>query len=141
MTYFERLGLPVRFTLDPDDLERAFLAASRTVHPDHHAGGQDDAAEVNAAYHALRDPIRRAEAILGPGAVPTADSVFLMEMMDLRGRAEAGDSTVTAELKTRFGELLNELGLQIESKNDSAARRALAAAKTVRSLQRQLADD
>ena len=34
-THFERLGLPRRFRLDPAELERNYLARSRTVHPDH----------------------------------------------------------------------------------------------------------
>ena len=147
MTHFERLGLPVRFAVEPTELERGFLAASRTVHPDHHVGGQNDTAAVNAAYHTLRDPVRRAEYLLelrpGPttGAAPVADPVFLMEMMAERERAEAGDTTVAADLAARLAGLLTELGRQFAAADDPAVRRTLATAKTVRSLLRQVASD
>ncbi len=144
MTHFERLGLPGRFDVDAGELERAFLAASRTVHPDHHADGQDDTAAVNAAYHTLRDPLRRAEYLLGlmpaTGTVPP-DPEFLTAMMADRERAEAGDPTVATDLAARLSGLTADLGRQFAADDATAVRRTLAAAKTVRSLLRQLAGD
>ncbi len=99
---FRRLGLPRRFVLDAGELERAYLAHSRAVHPDYHlAGASADlgaslelSAAVNEAYNTLRDPFARAEHLLalegGPSAaeqkqVPPA---FLAEMLDLREQLE-----------------------------------------------------
>lgn len=100
---FHRLGLPRRFALDAGELERAYLAHSRSVHPDYHLAGAsadlsaslDLSAAVNEAYNTLRDPFARAEHLLalegGPSAaehkqVPPA---FLAEMLDLREQLEA----------------------------------------------------
>ncbi len=64
MDYFDRLGLPRRFSLDAAELERAYLARSRAIHPDYHLAGSDAelaaslelSAAVNEAYNTLRDP-------------------------------------------------------------------------------------
>src|SRR6478672_10172044 len=93
--YFDRLGLPRRFLLDPAELERAYLAHSRAVHPDYHlAGSSGDlsaslelSAAVNEAYNVLRDPFTRAEHLLALEGGPTAAEhkhappAFLAEML------------------------------------------------------------
>ena len=56
--HFHRLGLPRRFVLDAAELERAYLAHSRAVHPDYHLTGSSGdlnaslelSAAVNEAY-------------------------------------------------------------------------------------------
>ncbi len=147
MTHFERLGVPARFDLDPGDLERAFLAASRAVHPDHHAGGHNDAAAVNAAYHALRDPLRRAEYVLaergGPavGQGPPQDPAFLMEVMDLRERLETDQTTVVAELSDRLSRLSNDLANRFAASDLPNVRRLLDTGRTLTSLLREAEAD
>lgn len=98
--YFERLGLPRRFSVDPAAVEREYLARSRELHPDfHHAGAAAEqraslelTAALNEAYVTLRDPFRRAEYLLRLYGGPTAqeeknlDQAFLMEMLELRER-------------------------------------------------------
>ena len=64
---FAVLGLPRRLTVDRGDLERRYLDASRTVHPDRHQTADDRtrtlslaaSAAVNQAYRTLRDPVAR----------------------------------------------------------------------------------
>jgi molecular chaperone HscB len=64
---FAVLGLPRRLTIDPAELERRWLEASGTVHPDRHATGDERArqlslaasAAVNRAHRTLRDPVER----------------------------------------------------------------------------------
>ena len=107
---FDRLGLPRRFPLDRAELERAYLAHSRLIHPDYHASSASAdqvaslelSAEVNQAYNILRDPFTRADHLLtlegGPSAsefkqVPQA---FLAEMLELRERLEEAKSTGTS---------------------------------------------
>lgn len=115
---FDRLGLPRRFRVDAAELERAYLARSRAVHPDYHlAGSSADlnaslelSAALNEAYNTLRDPFTRAEHLLslhgGPGAaehkqVPPA---FLAEMLDAREELEAarGNAAETDRLEREF---------------------------------------
>lgn len=96
---FDTLGLPPRFDLDPSALERRHLELSRALHPDRYASSPaaerrlalGKAIEVNDAFRALRDPIRRAEALLArlganvdERSQPKASPALLMEMMETR---------------------------------------------------------
>jgi molecular chaperone HscB len=150
MTHFERLGLPGRFDVDPVDLERAYLLRSRDVHPDHHLGGLDAAAGLNEAYQTLRDPLRRAEYLLvllgGPSVGAAQDPAFLMEMMDLRERAEAardgdGAAGVRVELDARLADIVSSVSGRFAAGDLAGVRRTLDAAKTIRSLRRDVAAD
>ena len=123
--HFHRLGLPRRFAVDSAELERAYLARSRAVHPDYHlAGSSADlraslelSAALNEAYNNIRDPFLRAEHLLalegGPSAaeqkqVPPA---FLAQMLDAREELEAarGNAAETERLERAFGEQLDKL--------------------------------
>lgn len=72
MTYFELFNLPPKLALDTAALEKTFYKLSREYHPDRFAsrpaGEQAEATErssqLNDAYRALRDPIRRTEYLL-----------------------------------------------------------------------------
>src|SRR5438093_1246627 len=100
--HFHRLGLPRRFVVDAGELERAYLAHSRAVHPDFHlAGSSADlsaslelSAAVNEAYNTLRDPFARAEHLLTLEGGPSASEqkqmppAFLAEMLDAREEIE-----------------------------------------------------
>jgi molecular chaperone HscB len=102
MDHFERLGLPRRFSVDANDLERAYLARSRVVHPDYHLAGSgadlgaslELSAGINEAYNTLRDPFTRAEYLLKLEGGPSASEqkqmppAFLAEMLEARERIE-----------------------------------------------------
>ena len=110
-TYFELLGLPRRFALDPRAVEDSYLRRSREVHPDYHQLGTaseqraslEMTAALNEAYATLREPFRRAEYLLalegGPSAAEYREMTpdFLEEMLDLRMQIEelreAGEKT------------------------------------------------
>jgi len=114
--HFHRLGLPRRFALDAGELERAYLAHSREVHPDYHLGGAsadlsaslDLSAAVNEAYNTLRDPFARAEHLLALEGGPTATEhkqmppAFLAEMLDLREQLEGAGGSRLDALATDF---------------------------------------
>ncbi len=102
---FERLGLARRFALAPADIQRAYMARMRLLHPDGagvDADADDEAALLNEAKRTLEDPEKRAVCLLtllgGPDASEdrALPDGFLMEMMDIRAQAEAaieaGDS-------------------------------------------------
>ena len=127
--YFHRLGLPRRFALDAGELERAYLARSRAVHPDFHlAGSSADlnaslelSAAVNEAYNTLRDPFARAEHLLALEGGPTAAEhrdmpmAFLAEMLDLREQIETarqagGLDTLAADFAARYDGLIATVG-------------------------------
>ncbi len=128
--HFARLGLPRRFTLDADELERAYLAHSRAAHPDYHlAGATADlgaslelSAALNEAYTALRDPFYRAEHLLALSGGPSpaehkqVPPAFLAEMLEAREEVEAarGNEARCRELESafaaRFDKLMAEVG-------------------------------
>ena len=96
---FEMLGVERRFDLDLAVLEKTHRELSRALHPDRYsqAGASErraaleKAASVNEAWRAVRDPIRRAEALfrlhgikVGEDSEPAATASFLMEMLEER---------------------------------------------------------
>jgi molecular chaperone HscB len=145
--YFERLGLPRRFSIDAAGLERAYLAGSRAVHPDYHAAGSDAdlavsteaSAAVNEAYTTLRDPFTRADHLLGLLGGPTAGEhkqmppAFLAEMLEAREQVEEARGTpeavarLEAEFSERYRALMDQVGrvfAQLDSTPESDAGRA-----------------
>lgn len=103
---FVVLEMEPRFDLDPAALEARHKELSRALHPDRYAGrpaserrlALSKAIEVNEAYRALRDPIKRAEAVARSRAIPVGETsepqptpALLMEMMEAREElADAG---------------------------------------------------
>ena len=113
--YFALLGVPRKFSLDPEQLNHAFLQMQKKLHPDKHtAGGSSDeqlqastvnSATVNSAYQVLRHPATRASYLValhgGPnvseehGGVTVTDTSLLMHIMELRERIDAAQDTET----------------------------------------------
>ncbi|MBK9264711.1 MAG: Fe-S protein assembly co-chaperone HscB [Polyangiaceae bacterium] len=96
---FETMGVEPRFDIDPDKLAERHRDLSRALHPDRYAGAPaaerrlalGRAIEVNDAYRVLKDPVRRAEALLRRAGVPVGETAepkpsqaLLMEMMEQR---------------------------------------------------------
>ena len=114
--YFEVLGLPRRYAVDPAELERNYLERSRAVHPDRlggegRAGGSEaagQAMEVNQAYRTLRRDLPRAEHLLSLQGVTIGDNqpvapTLLAEVLELREELEAaraaGDRAALSRLE------------------------------------------
>jgi molecular chaperone HscB len=96
---FATLGLPRSYDVDLPAVEKTHRELSRALHPDRfvNAGASERrealsrAVEVNEAWRVVRDPIRRAEALLqlagaavGEEKAPPTDPEFLMEMLEQR---------------------------------------------------------
>ena len=96
---FSILGVEPAFDLDLESVARRHRDLSRALHPDRYAGrpaterrqALSRAIEVNEAWRKLRDPVRRAEALLArlgvviaEGEEPKATPELLMDMMDKR---------------------------------------------------------
>ena len=99
MDPFETLGIEPRFDVDLPSLEQRHRDLSRALHPDRYTGAPGaerrmalgKAIEVNEAMRTLREPIRRAEAILRRAGIemdevggPRPPPSLLMEMMEVR---------------------------------------------------------
>ncbi|MBL0926282.1 MAG: DnaJ domain-containing protein [Phycisphaerales bacterium] len=98
MDAFDRLGVPARFDLSPDQIRRAWLAAAARLHPDR-AGAEDQEAAsaiaaLNAAKAVVEDPERRADALLvrlgGPAREQdkTLPPGFLADILSVREEME-----------------------------------------------------
>ncbi len=132
---FQTMGVEARFDLDPDELARRHRDLSRALHPDRYAGAPaaerrlslSRAIEVNDAFRVLKDPIRRAEALLRRAGVPVGETAepkpstdLLMEMMerreelgDARRRKDfAGVQTLAEGMRRREREVLDAMGRQ-----------------------------
>jgi molecular chaperone HscB len=99
MDPFAILGAPRSFSVDLKALEKTHRELSRALHPDRFVNASASerrealarAVEVNEAWRVVRDPIRRAEALLAlrgvvavEGREPPADPDFLMDMLEQR---------------------------------------------------------
>lgn len=139
MDPFEALGVDPAFGLDTAALELRHRELSRALHPDRHAAAGaaerrmalGRAIEVNAAFRVLKDPVRRAEALLarlgvasGEGKEPPASPALLMEVMERReALAEVRQSKNEAALTRLIGEVRAE-----EAKVQAALGQEFAAA-------------
>jgi molecular chaperone HscB len=124
MDPFATLGLPRRYDIDMQELETRYRELQRALHPDKHAGAGaserrlslEKAVAVNEAYHALKDDLRRAEALLAlfqasdpahePSATQPQDAEFLMQVMELR---EALDEAKEARDRAHVEALTEEV--------------------------------
>jgi len=130
---FELLGTPPRFDINLAELEATHRELSRALHPDRYVGRPANerrlalsrAIEVNEALRALKDPVRRAEALLArhgvrieEGKEPPASPAFLMEVLELReelqavsrAKDSAGVRRLAAQVRQREAALLQQLG-------------------------------
>ena len=138
MDPFAILGLPRRFALDMKQAEARHLDLSKTLHPDRYVGAAPNerrmalsrAVEVNEAWRAVRDPIKRAEAILtlagkqvGETREPKAEPAFLMEVMEAREELDEakGDGArvekVVLRARAQFAEAESALGSAIDRRS------------------------
>lgn len=139
---FEALGLPRRFEVSEEEIDRAWRAAASRCHPDRFSDpvareeAAREAARLNAARAVLRDPLERAEALIGlrglHGEGQVSSPAFLLEMLELRqelaAHAEAGDLAACRDLaETAEGSVAERLAavaglLAGESAGESLAR-------------------
>lgn len=127
--HFERLGLPRRFSLEAEEIDRQYLARTRALHPDfHHLGSSSEqqasmelTARLNEAYSTLRDPFRRAEYLLQlEGGPPPQESgemppEFLEEILELRmalmdATEDEDRARLERNIKEREASILEEIG-------------------------------
>jgi molecular chaperone HscB len=163
-TAFDVLGVPRRFSIDVAAAEAAYKALAKAVHPDRFARADPQArraamqrtVQLNEAWRALRDPIRRAEYLVGLAGVDVGGEEgtvkrdaeggktripvpqdLLLETLELRealadARAE-GDaarvSSLTADVRAKLDEALARAGDKLDTgaPAEDAARELVAA--------------
>ncbi|MDY0328937.1 MAG: Fe-S protein assembly co-chaperone HscB [Thiomonas sp.] len=139
-SYFALFGLPETFAVDVARLERARLAVQSQVHPDRFASGSDRdkrlamqwAAQANAAYLTLKNPVQRASYLCERRGVPiqaenntAMPAEFLLQQMqwretldDLRQAADpAGLQALQAEVQTQRAERLEAIRQALDEQN------------------------
>ncbi len=141
---FETLGVEPVFGLDLAVLEQRHRDLSRALHPDRHAAaGAGErrmalgrAIEVNEAFRILKDPLRRAEALLAlrgvhgaEGKEPPASPALLMEVMERRealaevrqSKNEAGLNRLVAEVNSEAARAEAALGREFAAPSPNSA--------------------
>jgi molecular chaperone HscB len=140
MDPFATLGIARGYAIDLAAVERNHRELSRALHPDRFVGaGASErraalakAVEVNEAWRTVRDPIRRAQALLSlagvsagedavasPGAgAPQYSPLFLMEMLE-------GREALQEARQARDRDAIRRLAQTVEGRA-SAAERALS---------------
>lgn len=95
---FELFGLESEFNLDPNLLQKKYYSIITLLHPDKfHSSSQEEkrlaqehSAFVNLAYKQIKDPWKRAEALLNILSYPmpeNAEQSVLLEVMELNSIA------------------------------------------------------
>ncbi len=153
--HFELFGVPERFAVDAEALERRYRALQSEVHPDRYAtAGETErrlalqsSARVNEAYRALKDPLARAEYLLslhGVAAFGANGAALPPEFLErqlerresaaeaLAARDAAALERLAAELAAERTTLEREIGERLDRDADwDAARLALAELKVL----------
>jgi molecular chaperone HscB len=137
MNYFQLFDLPATFELDLTELGSRYLALQRKFHPDNFAAASNrdrlmsvqQTANINDAYHSLKQPLLRAEHLLALRGLKISheqrsftDPVFLMQQMELREQLEdigtsndpdAAIMAVEQQLQQHRKDLLRQLAAAI----------------------------
>lgn len=131
------LGLPLSFEVDEAALQAAFFNLQRAHHPDRQSGKTPadrqrnllQSADINVAYATLKDPLRRAQYLLGlkglnvvkEGSVAASPSV-LQEALEWRERILSGEliEKLNVELNALVEQLTESLGTLFEKEDFSA---------------------
>lgn len=117
--YFSLFGLPARFGLDEEALERAWREVAAQVHPDRYATASAAerrvamqwAARANEAYRQLRDPLLRARYLCEQAGVDLQTEnntamppAFLMQQMEWREMLDDArrDARIAASLRAEL---------------------------------------
>lgn len=138
---FAVFGVPRALDLDTSELERRYLQLSRECHPDHHRSGSADdcvavlqrSAEINDAWNVLKDPWKRARALLEaeqPGVLDAnkkLDPMFLADALELAEEVAFADSDAIAPLTEKLRAAVDQdfaaLKRDVEEQDYAAAAR------------------
>ena len=143
--HFELFGLPQRYAIDLDALERAYKDVQARVHPDRFAAGtaaerrvaMQWATRANEAYTTLRSPQKRAAYLVERAGVPidaetntAMPPAFLLQQMEWRETLDEarGDPAALERVRATMNEERDELVAAIARAIDESGDYAQAAA-------------
>ncbi|NRQ44413.1 co-chaperone HscB [Rheinheimera sp. YQF-2] len=139
MNYFQLFNLPAQFDLDLTELGSRYLQLQRRFHPDQHSAGSErdrllavqQTANINDAYHSLKQPLLRAEHLLALRGLKISheqrsfnDPQFLMQQMELREQladiaqsddADAVIDSIERQLQQQKKQLLQQLATALDA--------------------------
>lgn len=133
--HFQLFGLPQRFAIDGDTLDRAWRAVAAEVHPDRfaHAGEAEKrvalmmSTRVNEAYRTLRAPLARARYLLSLAGVDTQEDTntsmpmdFLMQQMEWREAIESATARRDAAALETLSQTLARTARALEDELEQA---------------------
>jgi molecular chaperone HscB len=119
--HFQLFGMPERFAVDADALERRYRALQSEIHPDRFAAAAEterrlalqSSAQVNEAYRALRNPVDRAQYLLslhGIDAMADNGSALSLEFLERQlERREAASDAFAARDAPALQRLLSDV--------------------------------
>lgn len=124
--YFQLFDLPRSFDIGVEALQPRYRELQRQFHPDRFAAEPTEvqrvavqrAADINAGFSVLKDPVHRARHLLELADHPlhvesttVSDTDFLMAQMELREQLEEADTLEQmAELRAEAEDWLQNLG-------------------------------
>jgi molecular chaperone HscB len=142
-SYFALLGVPARFALPAAQLDLAYRALAARVHPDRHVQATPAArreaemlaANANEAYRTLRQPLLRAQHLLGLRGIAALERggaeapAFLMQQVEWREALEearvrcdaAALAQLAAEVRARATALQADIALHLDTQPDDDA--------------------
>ena len=137
--HFELFGLPPRFAIDLEELERAYRDVQARVHPDRYASGTASerrvamqwATRANEAYTTLRSPVKRAAYLVERAGVPinaetntAMPPAFLLQQMEWRELLDEArsDPAALADVRAMMiqerEQLHNAIGRAVDKTHD-----------------------
>lgn len=132
MNYFQLFNLPAQFDLDLAELGSRYLELQRSFHPDNFAAASErdrllsvqQTANINDAYHTLKQPLLRAEHLLALRGLKMSqeqrsftDTAFLMQQMELReALAEAKEADDPEDILDQTEQFINSQKKQLLQK-------------------------
>ena len=126
MDAFQRLDMPYAFDVELDLLQQKYFHAQNLVHPDRYTNAKDpekrfaqeQAEAMNAAYQQLKDPIYRAEILLGHhhhAINTTAQEVLMATLVWQEKIAEAKTLESLQTLLDNINEVCNMTSASLNS--------------------------
>ena len=136
LNFFELLGVPPEYDLDPDLLRSRYFKLMRELHPDRMSGSGSAAqllslrinAQINKAYKVLLDPVQRAEYLLELGGGQSAAAnkqvpqEVLLDTLELRETIQECQADDDAEK-------LAEVGRAVAQRHQETVERIAALAR------------
>ncbi|MBZ9611405.1 co-chaperone HscB [Rheinheimera maricola] len=150
MNYFQLFNLPATFELDLTELGSRYLKLQKQFHPDQHSSGSErdkllavqQTANINDAYHSLKQPLLRAEHLLALRGLKISheqrsftDPQFLMQQMELREQLADIDNSADPDA------VIDSIDRQLQQQKNALLKQLGAALVTETSEQDQLAAD